>query len=196
MQDSNSPNLAGLAGLTSSTLPGNSIPGLPTTSPLNQPGTNPYNLPPPTMSSALDVAKGLGHISEQQLLQNSLTSIVNTIEQTRLRPLQRESFVCSAKCCDDPNATKQTFQHCLQNCNLGVQRANQSVQHELQRFQQRIQRQAQECQESARDMQMGGANDTDTQTHYTECTEGVFARSRGMLPELRSRLGALTVMKT
>ena len=171
--------------------PASPIPGLN----IPQPNSNPYNRPPASMASAFDQAKQLGHISEQQLLQNALSSIVNSIEQTKLRPLQRQSFMCSANCCDDLTATTETFQRCLQKCNIPVQRANQGVKNELQRFQARIQRQAQECQESARDMQMGGGSTSDAQNHMNECQERIFAQSRGLIPELRNRLNLLVTPK-
>ena len=186
--DTSNINPSGLAGLGIPT-PTNSIPGIIGNSANTNP--HPFNQPPPTMQSALNSAKSLGHINEQQLLQNSLSSVVESIEKSHLRPLQRESFLCSAKCCEHTDSTQQSFQRCLQNCNLNPQHAQQAVQHELQRFQQRIQRQQQDCQESARDIQMNGTSESDTQKYFKECTDGVFARNRQLIPDLQSRLNKM-----
>ena len=153
--------------------------------------TNPFNQPPPSMNSALNSAKQLGHINEQQLLQSALSGVVESMEKSHLRPLQRASFVCSTECCDDTNSTQQNLQRCLQKCSVNVQRANQAFNNELQRFQQRIQRQAQECQESARDMQMGGTSENDTQLKYKACTDRVFANNRVSIPDLEKRLSTM-----
>ena len=172
------------------------LPGMPGSTTPSTPGSNPFDRPPPTIDSALKSAKQLGHINEQQLLQSSLEAVASNAELKLLRPLQKESFLCSAKCCDDETGTQQHFQRCQQKCNTSVQRASQMFQHELQRFQQRIQRQAQDCQESARDMQMGGASDGGAEFFYKECTDKVFSRNRQMVPELNARLATMLAPQT
>ena len=143
------------------------------------------------MDSALDSARKMGHINEQQLLQNALTGMIDTVEKSKIRPLQRESFVCSVTCCDDPDSTQQSFQRCIQKCNINVKRASQAFQHELNRFQNRMQRQTQECQESARDWQMGGAKEADVQQRFKDCTDRVLGRNRQAIPELKQRLDSM-----
>lgn len=194
----NSNPLAGLLNPSGMSMPG--IPGMPgmgggSTTP-SMPGSNPYDQPPPSINSALHSAKTLGHINEQQLLQSSLEAVVSTAELKLLRPLQKESFLCSAKCCDDETGSQQNFQRCQQKCNINVQRASQMFQHELQRFQQRIQRQAADCQESARDMQLSGSSDGGAEKVYKECTDQVFGKNRRLIPELNARLTTMLTPQT
>lgn len=49
-------------------------------------------------------------------------------------------YNCSAKCCQDMNASTESVARCIDRCSLPVTKAQSYVQHELGEFQGRLQR--------------------------------------------------------
>ena len=80
------------------------------------------------------VGRALGHVSEQTMLRQEMESLTNGIERRNMRSMQKQSYVCSAACCDDEDSTAQQFQRCMKTCSLPVERANAIFQNEMQRF--------------------------------------------------------------
>lgn len=80
------------------------------------------------------------------------------LKQRRFKPLQKNAYLCMAKCCDG-TGSQQELQQCFEKCNQPVQQASQFYQAETQRFQQKVQRCASACQDSAQDMMAGYAPD-------------------------------------
>ena len=150
--------------------------------------------PPPT--DAASVGRALGHVSEQTMLRQEMESLTNGIERRNMRSMQKQSYVCSAACCDDEDSTAQQFQRCMKTCSLPVERANAIFQNEMQRFQNRIQRCTMDCQDQAQDEQGRAVDGGVIQANFTACTERCFAGARSSVPDLGQRLEMMMAPKT
>ena len=82
-------------------------------------------------------------------LQKQLEQFTDSLDKTTFRPLQKKTFDCSSKCCDDTKQSHETFQRCIQNCAATMQEKETVVNNELQIFQQKVQRCAQTCNDKA-----------------------------------------------
>jgi hypothetical protein len=92
-----------------------------------------------------------GAQQSQLRLQEAFRKADEEIKHRRFKPLQKQGYLCMAKCCDS-DATQEALQQCFAKCNLPVEQAGQLYQAETQRFQARIQRCASACQDTAQDL--------------------------------------------
>eukprot|EP00118_Oscarella_pearsei_P009880 m.58095 g.58095 ORF g.58095 m.58095 type:complete len:91 (+) comp34788_c0_seq3:207-479(+) len=69
----------------------------------------------------------------QQRLSSAVENHANELEVSTFRPIQKEAFVCSAKCCDLPG-DKEHVERCLQACLMPVSHAQQYIDAEMQQF--------------------------------------------------------------
>ena len=86
---------------------------------------------------------------DMEQLQKQLETFTDSLDKHTFRPLQKKTFDCSSKCCDDVKQSHKTFQRCIQNCAVTMQEKETSVNNELQIFQQKVQRCAQTCNDKA-----------------------------------------------
>ena len=86
---------------------------------------------------------------DMEQLQKQLDQFTDSLDKTTFRPLQKKTFDCSSKCCDDTKQSHETFQRCIQNCAVTMQEKETVVNNELQIFQQKVQRCAQTCNDKA-----------------------------------------------
>jgi len=66
-----------------------------------------------------------------------------------LRTIQKNTFLCSAKCCDNRSASRVDLQQCLERCSRPLMEAEQKVKVHFEEFQLRYQRCIQRCQDVA-----------------------------------------------
>eukprot|EP00887_Chlorella_sp_A99_P007707 scaffold20.g7707.t1 len=103
--------------------------------------------------SILSRVKKLQQISPESRaegLNQAVQKMVLQLEGSHLRPMQKESFLCSAKCCDTAPGP-QELQQCINACERKVQVANNLVNSMMHDFQQRVQRCVQRCQDKAQE---------------------------------------------
>ena len=43
----------------------------------------------------------------QNRVQNAMKDFINNIDRTKLRPIQKQMYVCNAQCMDDPSASME-----------------------------------------------------------------------------------------
>ena len=43
----------------------------------------------------------------QNRVQSAMKDFINNIDKTKLRPIQRQMYVCNAQCMDDPSASME-----------------------------------------------------------------------------------------
>ena len=58
---------------------------------------------------------------QQSKLQEAVNSMMDGLESKHLRPMQKQSFLAMAKCCD--NSSRDSAQQCFANASVPVQRA-------------------------------------------------------------------------
>lgn len=68
---------------------------------------------------------------------------------------------CAAACCEDKDASAESVQRCIQNCNRRLEVAQNVVQEEFNHFQNRLQRCIMTCNDTIRDK--AGANPSDAE---------------------------------
>ena len=43
----------------------------------------------------------------QNRVQNAMKDFINNIDRTKLRPIQKQMYICNAQCMDDPSASME-----------------------------------------------------------------------------------------
>ncbi|QDZ22236.1 DUF842 domain-containing protein [Chloropicon primus] len=81
-------------------------------------------------------------------LQRAVNSVQDALENKLLRKVQKDTFLCSAKCCDT-TSTRQDLQQCLSACAQPLMETEQRVKVQFEEFQLRHQRCIQRCQDVA-----------------------------------------------
>ena len=84
-------------------------------------------------------------------LQTAVDAMILSLEQNRMRPMQKKTYLAMAACYDSKNSSPQQINACLQNCSQAVQLSQQVIQNEMNQFQNRLQRCAADCDDSIRD---------------------------------------------
>lgn len=79
----------------------------------------------------------------------TIESTMDEMQRTNLIPLQKEAFLCSAKCCDK-HKQMENLQNCTVNCQQKVHAAHQVLYGQLEQFQERFKRCLQRCDDLAR----------------------------------------------
>ncbi|XP_029157008.1 protein FAM136A-like [Nylanderia fulva] len=87
-----------------------------------------------------------------------MTKIVEEIDKTYLRKMQRDMHKCAAQCCENETYSIQKVHNCVENCSSSLNKAQQYVQGEFERVQNRLQRCVMECNDDIKDKM--GSNPT------------------------------------
>jgi hypothetical protein len=99
-------------------------------------------------------------MSEQDLqkrLQTAVDNMINDFSLRRLRPMQKQAYICSAECFDNPTMNEERIQMCLNTCTGNVRNTQNAMQNEMNNFQNKLTRCVQVCQDEANDG-LSGAN--------------------------------------
>ncbi|EFN54999.1 hypothetical protein CHLNCDRAFT_134813 [Chlorella variabilis] len=83
-------------------------------------------------------------------LRKSMEGMVDQLDKQAMRPLQKASFLCQAKCCDTA-PSQAALQQCCGDCEQRVVVANQIINTSIREFQDRLQRCVQRCQDKAQE---------------------------------------------
>ncbi|XP_038071277.1 protein FAM136A-like [Patiria miniata] len=81
----------------------------------------------------------------------AVTAMVNQLDQETFRPMQRDMYLKSAKCCENPTASMAEVQSCIERCSQPLQSAQNYMQSELNDFLDRLQRCGMQCQDNIKD---------------------------------------------
>jgi len=87
----------------------------------------------------------------QHRVQTAVTNMIDDVDKSFLRKMQRAMHTCAAKCCEDERAGLDDVHRCVENCAQPLHKAQSFVQTEMQQFQERLQRCVMECQDKIRD---------------------------------------------
>ncbi|RXG70430.1 hypothetical protein Avbf_05892 [Armadillidium vulgare] len=68
-------------------------------------------------------------------IQEAMTSLVNEIDKSILRSMQRSMHLCAAKCCENEEASVDNVHKCIENCSTPLSQAQNFIQTELSQFQ-------------------------------------------------------------
>ena len=112
----------------------------------------------------------------QQRLQEAFRRADEDLKARRFKPLQKQGYLCMAKCCD-ADGNQEALQQCFARCNQPVEAAGQLYQAETQRFQGRIQRCASACQDTAQDLMQSMGPKAQEDPKQVAKVEAAFAAS-------------------
>ncbi len=71
-------------------------------------------------------------------MDDSVTAMVNDLDQEAFRQMQKNMYLQSAKCCDNTQASMPEVQQCIERCSKPLQAAQNYMQSEMSDFLVRI----------------------------------------------------------
>jgi hypothetical protein len=74
----------------------------------------------------------------QRKIKDSVNNMVDEMDRSHLRDLQRRMFDCSARCCQDRTASRQEVENCVEKCNTNMRKAQAVLETELNGLQEQL----------------------------------------------------------
>eukprot|EP00878_Enallax_costatus_P017603 GHUV01018495.1.p1 GENE.GHUV01018495.1~~GHUV01018495.1.p1 ORF type:complete len:142 (+),score=38.41 GHUV01018495.1:157-582(+) len=127
-----------------------------------------------------------------QKLQHAIEGAMDEMQRKGLVPMQKEAFLCSARCCDQTQDMQQ-LQQCTVNCQQKIQAAHQMLYGSLEDFQRRFQRCLMRCDDQARDALPSDPKEKDiskAQANAASCMDACANEYAGKVPKLKSDLSS------
>merc|ERR1719321_2527299 len=122
-------------------------------------------------------------------LQAVLDRMMEGLERTRLRPMQKRGYLCCADCCDSAGPSPQALQACMLRCTEPATRAEQSTSAAVGEMQNRLTRCAARCEDLAR--QSVGADPTEKQAQAAQAKfVGCAKEQQSQIPKLEKEIEA------
>jgi len=88
---------------------------------------------------------------QRKRVEDHMTKMVEEIDKTYLRKMQRDMHRCAAQCCENETYSIQKVHNCVDDCSSSLNKAQQYVQGEFERVQNRLQRCIMECNDNIKD---------------------------------------------
>jgi len=129
----------------------------------------------------------------QRKLQSAVNTMLEDIEESRMRSLQKNAFLGMAKCFDVRDATHEQRQRCVSMQEQLLQGVNAVIQSEMNDFRNRLQRCSMGCQDEVRD-RFGEMSQGDTgnikkaEAAMMKCASGCIDRHIGLLPGIKKKI--------
>ncbi|KAL3768783.1 hypothetical protein ACHAWU_006884 [Discostella pseudostelligera] len=140
-----------------------------------------------------DLQSRVGQLTAK--IEGDLTSLVDEIERSKLRPMGRSMYSCIVSCYDKAgkNCAKEQIEQCSQQCQIPYQQAGAATQQEIANFQNRLNRSIMQCNDDAQgmvtpDMQHDARKMKKVEDSMLKCIEGVIDKSRGGLKPMKQRI--------
>ncbi|XP_071504164.1 protein FAM136A-like [Diadema antillarum] len=124
----------------------------------------------------------------QNRVDSGMKALLADLDNTVLRKLQKEMYLCSARCCDQASGDRQS---CIQRCQVPAQQTEEYVQKELTEFLDRLQRCTMQCQDDAKDRIRDKMSDSEEQRVRRDlegCLIKCGDKHVAMFPTLSKRL--------
>lgn len=124
-------------------------------------------------------------------MEDHMTKIIEEIDKSHLRKMQRDMHKCSALCCENETYNIQKVHNCVENCSSSFNKAQQYIQGEFERIQNRLQRCIMECNDNIKDKM--GPNPTQIEadeysTEFEKCATKCVDSYCGLLPTLEKNM--------
>ncbi|KAL7548633.1 hypothetical protein ACHAWF_011902 [Thalassiosira exigua] len=128
-------------------------------------------------------------------IEGDLTSVVDEIERTKLRPIGRQMHACIVSCYDKAgkNGRKEQIEQCSQQCQIPYQTAGAATQQEVGNFQNRLNRAMMQCNDDAQgmvtpDMQHDTRKMKKVEDSLLKCIQSAIENSRSGLKPMKQRI--------
>lgn len=81
----------------------------------------------------------------QAKVKTAVDTMIDEIDRNHLREMQKQMFLCSAKCCDHKTTSREIVESCVEKCNSGMKNAQRTLEKELGGLQDQLSRCAMTC---------------------------------------------------
>ncbi|ODN02214.1 hypothetical protein Ocin01_04470 [Orchesella cincta] len=129
----------------------------------------------------------------QRRVQEEMGEVINEIDKSHLRRIQRQMHECAAKCCANEVASLEDTHGCIEKCSASVHVAQNYVQKEVGGFQERLQRCVLDCQDKSRDKLSTNASESEMlglKNEFEHCAIRCVDDNLKLLPTLLKRMKA------
>ena len=126
-------------------------------------------------------------------LQDAVSQMVDRLDRTLLRALQRDGYLCAATVFEKTSWSSDQLAAAVERCQRPTTQINQYMQQEMQHLQNRVQRCAQECQDTAKDALPTSGNPSEAQITHAQknmekCVDRCVDMHVKLLPKISSRI--------
>lgn len=125
--------------------------------------------------------------TKASLVVQAVEHMVTHLDKAHLRPMQKDSYLCMAKCCETSPDTN-SLQNCCNQCERGVVVAQQIINSTIRDFQDRLQRCVQRCQDKAQEGLSTSPTERDVekaQVKLAECAADCAQEYERQIPKLQ-----------
>ncbi|KAG0713193.1 Protein FAM136A [Chionoecetes opilio] len=112
----------------------------------------------------------------QHRIQEAMTALVDDLDKTFLRGMQRTMHLCAASCCEKKECSVDQVHRCIEGCSTPLTQAQSFVQNELSQFQERLQRCVMVCQDRVKEHVHADATETQEPQRHSSLS---FANTAG-----------------
>ncbi|KAK6026432.1 FG-GAP repeat protein [Ostertagia ostertagi] len=81
----------------------------------------------------------------QMKVKAAVDGMIDDLDRTYLRDMQKQMFLCSAKCCEHKESSREIVENCVEKCNGGMKKAQRTLETELGGLQEQLSRCAMTC---------------------------------------------------
>ncbi|KAK0417942.1 hypothetical protein QR680_013290 [Steinernema hermaphroditum] len=81
----------------------------------------------------------------QRRVKEAVDNMIDDVDKSHLRDLQKNMFTCSAKCCEDKKSSREVVEKCVDLCNSGMKKAQATLEQELGALQNQLSHCAMKC---------------------------------------------------
>ncbi|VDM61418.1 unnamed protein product [Angiostrongylus costaricensis] len=67
----------------------------------------------------------------QMKVKTAVDSMIDEMDRSHLREMQKQMFLCSANCCDHKSSSREVVESCVEKCNSGMKNAQRTLEKEL-----------------------------------------------------------------
>jgi len=130
----------------------------------------------------------------QNKIQEAMTKLVDDLDRTYLRNMQRSMHLCAADCCSKSETSVDATHRCIENCSTPLTQAQTYVQNELSQFQERLQRCVMVCQDRVRDQVTNNTSETQVNQYKAEfevCAMQCVDDHIGLMPSIKRRIASV-----
>ncbi|KAK7073389.1 hypothetical protein SK128_020357 [Halocaridina rubra] len=127
----------------------------------------------------------------QHRIQEAMTGLVDDLDKTYLRGMQRSMHLCAADCCDKKESSVDQVHRCIESCSTPLTQAQSFVQNELSQFQERLQRCVMVCQDRVRDQVSADTSESQVAVYKAEfegCAMQCVDDHIQLMPSVKKRI--------
>jgi hypothetical protein len=128
-------------------------------------------------------------------LQNAVNKMMEELDETKIRPMQKNTYLGMASCFDVRGTSQQQVQQCLDQQGQLLQATQNLIQNEMNSFQDRLQRCSKACQDETQDkFDLSSAGQEDTalmakaESYMTKCAGTCVDKHISLLGPLKSKI--------